>query len=469
MICFVRNQYRVVMCSAVLVALVCQGAASAQTVSAGDLAAKGMTVTRIANGSFGSLNSQMVFSTDGATLYVANYTKGVYAYDYAAGALSNQRLIWANASPVDAGVVGSLGVAVHHDTTLNKDVLYFPEAVTFIGGFNSGGNHRVQSLRRLADNDGDGTWGEAGELNQQILTNVQVTVAHQINQVQIKGNSLYLSIGSQTVPGNNETAYTGNINWIQNVNTLGAGANAAGFDTPAGNGLGQDGYHLDKRPFTSTDAGKLRVWSTGMRNPFGVGFDGLNHNGDIWFSMNQQESPVQSKPDEVHKSFYKADHGFPKQYENQGFNSNDINQNLIANPGILFDDTVDWKTDADAIAAGFFNPANGAAPIATSGASLTGLEFIYSIDAALDGMMYLTRGRSLLEVNPNTGALRTLITGFGSLALDALRTPEGDLLIASGDDVYLVTIPGAIPIPEPTSMALISISGLLLLRRRCAA
>jgi len=403
---------------------------------------KGMTVSRIVDGAFGGWNAQMAFSSDETTLYVANYTAGIYAYDYNGGSLSNERQIWTNNNPVDPGIHGSLGIAVHHDTTLNTDVLYFPEAVTFIGGFNSGGNHRVQALRRLADNDGDGNWGEPGELNQDILNNIQVTVAHEIDQLQIKGDSLYVAIGTQTVPGNNETAYTGNVNWIEDVNLIGAGSNAAGFDTPSGNGQGQDGYHLDRRPFTSTDPGKLRVYSTGIRNNFGIGFDGVNHDGDLWFSMNQQEWPVERFPDEIHRTFYQADHGFPKWYENQGFNYSDVNQDLINNPGpgILFDDAVNWKTDTDAVAAGFFAPENAVLPITTTSASLGGFDFVYSNDPDINGMMYLTRIGEVLEVDPVTGSTRTIISGVNQ-SLDALRTPDGNLLVAGGDDIYLVTIP----------------------------
>ena len=131
---------------------------------------------------------------------------------------------------------------------------------------------------------------------------------------------------------------------------------------------------------TSDDKSKLRVYSTGVRNPFGVAIQGRDRNGDVWLSMNQQEEDTQGgiKPDEFHHSFYQADHGFPKWYQTDG---NMRNAHLIGtNPPItpeeqvefvdiqmnpLDDDITNWKTDPAALAAGFFNPTNSVSPWAT--------------------------------------------------------------------------------------------------------
>ena len=245
------------------------------------------------------------------------------------------------------------------------------------------------------------------------MNNVQINTAHQMNNIVIRGNSLFAGIGSQTVAGNNEGAYNGTISWIEDLALLASDTtttNLAGFDTPAGNGLGADGWHVDPRPLTSTDASKMAGYTTGARNPYGVAFQGTDRSGDVWFTMNQKEEESQGGvlPDELHHTYYQADHGFPKWYQTDGDMRNAlsigptppntapeqaIGVDVQLNP--LDDNITDWKTDSAAVTAGYFNPSNTESPVATLGnhASANGFDFYYGNNSTFkDDLLGVTLG-----------------------------------------------------------------------------
>jgi len=356
--------------------------------------------------------TQMVFGPDGK-LYVSTFTSGVKRYDYSpTGGISGGVTVWSRPADNLAGQLnGSLGVAFHQDPTLGT-VMYIAPAVS--SSFNPTLN-RIQSIVRLTDNDGDGSWGEtaSGEVNQAIVNNLRVTDLHQVNQLLVDDDKLYVGIGSRTRTGgevseyggapnvdDGEFAYTGSINWIRDLTQLSGNtttANIAGFTI--------NQHHTNTQPFTSTDESKLTVYSTGFRNVYGMAIDG---DGQLWATMNQNENPL--KPDEIHRSDFQDDHGFSKRNEVSG----------------------DWKQNQTAIDAGFFQTFKE--PVATLGdhASANGLDFT-DRNAAYDGYAFAVRfanGNDLLAVNPRSGNVESIASGF-SAPIDVLRDPAGNLLIAS--------------------------------------
>jgi hypothetical protein len=403
--------------------------------------------------------------------------------------LTNPALVWQNPTS-DRGIRGSLGLAFHEDPTLGT-VLYFNQAVPFVPGPQSSvtaETARRQTVRRMTDTNGDGTWGGAGDVNQAILNNVQVTTQHEINNLAVRGNSLFMGIGTQTSPGNNETAYTGTISWIEDL-TLLAGdtttSNTAGFDTPPGSGAGADGYHIDTRPFTSTDKSKLRVYSTGARNPFGIAVEGARRKGAVWFSMNQQGEEEQGgvQEDEFHRTFYRADHGFPKWYQTDG---NMRNAHLVGpNPPItqpeqdgsppvdiqmnpLDDNITNWRTDSTALAAGFFNPGNAVTPWARLGfhTSANGFDFYYGNNATFHGDALVARlgPGNIRAVDTTTGEQINIVLGLRH-PLSVLRVPGG-MLIADSNAFHFLRFLGD-PVPEPSLWPLlVSSASVGMLRRR---
>jgi glucose/arabinose dehydrogenase len=414
----------------------------------------GLTIAKIAP----SLQNiaQMALSPDASHLFVASYEYGIVQYDFAIGAngvpiLSNPADVWRNAPPGDQGIRGSLGLAFHQDPVLGT-VLYFSQAVPNVGGYPASvtaETGRLQTVRRITDTNGDGVWGGEGDVNQAILNNIQVNTEHQVDNFAIRGNSLFMGIGTQTIVGNNEAAYNGTISWIEDLTQLSGDTdteNLAGFDTPAGNGQGADGWHLDTRPFTSTDTGKLRVYSTGARNPFGLTIEGADRDGDVWFSMNQKEEQTQGGvlPDELHHTFQYADHGFPKWYQTDGEMRNALEigptppntapeqaADVDVQLDPLDDNITNWKTDPTATGAGYFDPDNSVTPIATFGihASADGLDFYYGNNQTFNGDIFISRFSygDVVSVDPVTGEVASVVSGM-QFPLAVLRVPGGLLL-----------------------------------------
>ena len=294
----------------------------------------------------------------------------------------------------------------------------------------------------MTDSNGDGAWGGTGDLNQTLIDNISVNEHHQVNQFQIMGDTLFVAIGTKTdeggvlVPDPGETARNGTICFIEDLTQLSTtAANPAAFTYVDLNGDGAVDdldVRADTQAFTSTDPAKLRVFSTGQRNCYGLG---ISPTGEIWVAQNT-DGGLQ---DEVSRAFFKSDRGFPK-----------IN-NLVG----------DWRVDGDqdaslgsidpsqiAIAAGFFNPDNLTQIHAELGTntSANGMDFLTNTaDPTLEGDILITRwapaaGPSsndgdIIHVDLETGATTPITNVSGGIpgVLDCKRDPFGNYLVADSD------------------------------------
>jgi glucose/arabinose dehydrogenase len=410
-----RRGKRISIAAAMLLPMFAAGSARGQSLTTDPLAQANFSHISQIGTSLGAV-TQMTLGPDGK-LYVATYGSGIKRFDYdPSGNLSNGITVWSTTRTGNY-VNGSLGLAFHEDPTLGT-VMYLSPAVTF--GVNPQINV-TQSIVRLTDNDGDGNWGEAGEVNQAIVNNLRITDLHQVNQMQVRDDTLYVGIGSRTRtggdaseyggapnPDDGEFAYTGAINWIRDLTQLSGDtttANLAGHNIVA--------HHTDTQAFTSTDTGKLTIYSTGFRNVYGLAFDG---EGQLWATMNQNENPL--KPDELHRSDFQDDHGFPKINEVSG----------------------NWKTNATAIAAGYFQTFETPVALLGNNASADGITFT-DHTPALEDYPFIVRwgnGDDLLMVNPDTGFVHQVAAGFNN-PLSLLPDPNGHLLLGthgSGGRIY---------------------------------
>jgi hypothetical protein len=164
------------------------------------------------------------------------------------------------------------------------------------------------SIHKLNDANGNGVWGEVGELDVAIVNGIPQG-DHNIDQLQIAGNTLYVGIGRRTINGHfgawtsgalddlggkgffnggigrtwGDSAYNGTIAWITDLSQVvdhSGSANAFTTEPPV---LSQALIQNDAGPFTTVGAGKLVVHSAGTRNPFGLCLDG---DGNLWFTNN---------------------------------------------------------------------------------------------------------------------------------------------------------------------------------------
>ena len=198
--------------------------------------------------------TQMAFHPDGR-LFASSWGGGVLSFDYDPnGSLTNL---------VVATSINSLGVAFH-DSPVHGLCMYL-SARTQGTGF----------LYRLTDDDVDGVWGEAGETNVAIVDNIPVGL-HQVDQIQVRGDALYVGVGNRTNGGTDESSYSGTICRIGDLNAVPSTTNAAGF-------AGVD-FFTSPVPYTSVATNKLIVHSGTTRNPFGIAFDG---EGALWMTNNQ--------------------------------------------------------------------------------------------------------------------------------------------------------------------------------------
>ncbi len=237
---------------------------------------------RLALDNVGHVNgspTQMAWGPDGR-LYVMTTDNGVLSYQVSAGtgSLSGERT-------AVSGITG-IGIAFH------KGFLYL---TSFDG-----------SLVKLSDTNGNGVYGEAGELRVKIATNIP-TGDHSVDQLQVRGDTLFVGIGRRTINGRKgdwtsgslddyggkgfwsggigktfgDSALNGTIAWIKDLNTV---ANADGSaNTYTAFSPWQHYIQQDNAPYATTASNKLIVHSAGTRNPFGLCLD---RDANLWFTNN---------------------------------------------------------------------------------------------------------------------------------------------------------------------------------------
>jgi len=162
------------------------------------------------------------------------------------------------------------------------------------------------NIVKLDDQNGNGIWGEPGELNVRIVTGIPAG-DHNPDQLLVQSNALYVGIGLRTTNGYSgrltggsiddfggqgfyyggdgntwgDSAYNGTISWIQDLTAVSDTAGSANaYADPT---LTQYLIQRDDSPYKVTSTNKLIVHSAGTRNPYGICFDRF---GDLWFTNN---------------------------------------------------------------------------------------------------------------------------------------------------------------------------------------
>jgi hypothetical protein len=233
----------------------------------------------------GGSPTQMAWGPDGR-LYVVTSDKGVFsfAYNKTTGVLSDQKL---------AAAITGLGIAFH------KKEMYISTTDASTG---------AGAIWKLEDNNGNGVWGEtqAGELNVGIVNGIPVG-DHDVDNLQVIGDTLYVGVGRRTINGRNgrlssgslddyggsgfwsgglgdtwgDSACNGTICWIQNLNKV--KNSAGGANIFKNSTLTQQLVQDDTTPLRTTLVGNLLVHSAGCRNPFGLCVDSK---GNLYFTNN---------------------------------------------------------------------------------------------------------------------------------------------------------------------------------------
>ena len=317
-----------------------------------------------------------------------------YDYNSSTGALSNPVNI-----ATGLGVVNGLGFFQHN--------IYFSTTPNVSTDNQTGGISLLASL-------GNGLFGAPVPF----INNVPVG-EHQLDQIQVSGNSLYVGIGTITNTGDpiKETVYNGTIGVIQDLTR--ANVSAAGADNlPLGSVL------------TDTDPGKLHVFASGFRNPFGVRVDAF---GNVSATDNGADTPNLT-PDLFYKNLTAGAKGiFP-----------------VGNGGTFLPLTsLGFDTSAD----GFDVLRDG---------PLAGRYVVALFNTGSQGPL---AGNELVTIDPSTGAFAPFVTGMGN-PLDVVHDPFGNLLVTDyGPSFYNNYDPnsGAIfrlaaAVPEPSSGALMLIA-----------
>ncbi len=423
-------------------------------------------------GTVGGLPTQMAFGPDGR-VYAMTIDAGAisYAYDPIAGTLS---------LPVAAAPqVKGIGVAFHGaDMYLSA---------------NDG------TIHKLRDGNGNGVYGEAGELDLAIVTGIPQG-DHNTDQLQIAGDTLYVGIGRRTINGRTgawtsgalddlggqgffnggtgrtygDSAYNGTIAWIKNLNAVGAqvgSANAWALPAAVGTRASIQG---DAGPFLATDPDKLVVHSAGVRNPFGLCLDKA---GTLYFTNNYNRTPTlgngqagfglrgdQLNSDfsvDVHDQLFRAAPGADYGY----FDANWRNVNPMMTPAApgyhlvratTFDNS--WNKGPYAM----HDPANpdGLGPSSSADgcafadyptlpAELRGNIFVVRFNGTITeapggAQRSLTYG-DLVAVDPTSGKVRRVASGFNGPLAILSDDAHGRFLIANLNDQTVYGIRSLMP------------------------
>jgi hypothetical protein len=424
-----------------------------------------------------SFPTQIEFGPDGrvyATSFMGETNS--WAWNPAAGSLTGKQ---------SAGVSGfGVAFAAHAtpDFPTPRSYMYLVRNENYEG-----------SITRLTDSNGNGVWGEVGEVNVQIVGGVPVG-DHTFDQVQIHNNQLFVGIGARTNNGRTgpftgqnmhdekagpafggfgqggegftlgETSYNGAIGTIRNLTAVANVAGAAqlrdGLNGTSGNLLaGRDTFlpgsphaHL---PYTSTADDKLVVHSAGTRNPYGLAIDSA---GALWFTNNfgraDSNGDGTSTPhpldafdsdlsNDVHDQFFRAVAGGDYGYDNQNFRGSPAFPDIPVQ-STTFDNLFsshpnfgDLHDPADPDGLGPSSSANG---LDFGTLDLTGLLATdareYAAISRWNGTIAETAPgtdsmtfQDVVVVDPQTGQVRRLAEGFEN-PIDVLSDGQGGFLIA---------------------------------------
>ena len=402
----------------------------------------------------------MAWGADGR-LYLASERGTVlsYAYDSATGALTG-----AKSSVVD---IPCLGIA-------------FQGSTMYLSSPNG-------SIYRLRDENANGKYGEAKETRVAIVTGVPQG-DHNLDNLQIKGNTLYVGIGPRTINGYTgewtsgsrddyggqgfwnggigktwgDSAYGGTISWIQDLtkvpDTTGA-ANAYKASI-----IDQTLIQQDAAPYTKF-VNKLVVHSAGTRNPFGLALD---KNGALFFSVNFNRTNTTGDgkcgfglhgdvfdddfDNDVYDQFFKASVGADYGYTNQNWRG----KASMLTPAAAGYHLVKSITYDQLYSAGPFVPYDPAHPNGLGPSSSSdGFCFFYStfLPKELQGNAFLARFNTsiteasgklnrtitygdVVAIHPKTGEVHRIAYGFNH-ALAVISDGNDRIIVADHD------VPGA--------------------------
>lgn len=375
-----------------------------------------------------------------------------YAYDVKAGTLSDSKIAVPH--------VNGLGIA-------------FCRQNMYVSTFSG--------ILKLDDKNGNGVWGETGELKVPIVTGIPVG-DHDVDQLQIQGTALYVGIGRRTINGGQglltsgttddfgglgfwsggegktwgDCAYGGTIAWIKNLDAVPDTPGAA--NVYASTAVTQTLIQNDGGPYTTQDDNKLVVHSAGTRNPFGLCFDSAGH---LWFTNNFNRNPTHGDGT--------VGPGYPKDAPGPDFSRDIQDQLFLASPGADYGYAdANWRGKNPMLtlgAAGYhrvlsttfdnlFNqgpyllhdPANpdGLGP----SSSADGCGFFYSgqLPPSLYGNIFIARWNDAITEAPNGGTQHTLNysdlvavdTGTGKVQRIASGFGHPIAVLSDGGDRLLV-------------------------------
>jgi len=369
----------------------------------------GYAINLVSSNVTASSISQLVFRPGDLTHVYAVRALGAgskisrYDYDPMTGLLSNEFTPVSNANSKEMIGLGFHGTNMY---------------VTF----DYGGSRSVRPgdgrIARFMDPDGDGFF----QVRHDFVHSVNKG-DHDVEQIQFKGDSMYVSIGGVGRKGDpaEENIYSMTVARITDINQVITDPNQIGADFK-----GPVNYLSSPTEWTNAagGGGLLRYFASGFRNPFGIAFD---PDGDLWVSVNGNSDVGFFSDDFLYKKVQYGDEGeFPPPAF--GFTKY-ISGNPITN-------LVNF----------------GVSP------SPAGFDFILDGPDAgkvLVGRLGATKtnwlGRDLVLVDPNTGAwdqIYQFSTNSSSYAIsDVLRDPFGRFLVSDlgHNNVWLLRT----PLPEP--------------------
>jgi glucose/arabinose dehydrogenase len=403
-------------------------------------------------------------------------------YLYLSSATSNRAVRRVEYNPATGSFVGGLTTV---STIAGNGIAFHGNTMYLTEPYESSVNQSVSLSRlwRATDTNNDGIYETSIPIVEGIPRD-----DHGANQIQIRGNTLYVGLGvrtrngvTQTFGGDafGESAYGGSIGVIEDLTQVENSANSAGFflanPTAAQYRDLIDGTNpIGGSPYTSTVADKLRAFASGLRNPFGVRLDG---DGALWATNNFQrtENNVYTRNSSEGDAF--GGDGFAEDIHDQMFK--------IQPKGDYGYRNANWQTDPVATNAGFFLDANRqksftfdnyddpavpadlddadpaynvlhvpASPVGLGPhSSSNGLDFYdgnafplqYHKDAfvarwnqsVMDGGQTL-QYRDVVSVDVDTGKTSRIASGFVS-PIDVVADPNGNLIVADyGGSLHLI-------------------------------